>query len=459
MGFCTFGPEPTGRAPRRNPQGIVRLPKLHQFVTSSGLKVVVAQRGPLPLASLHLVVQAGSANDPKKKQGLADFTTGLLRRGTRRRGANEISEAVEFYGASLSCGAEEDSLSLSVTTPSEHVGIMLQIMSELVREPSFPPREVEAARSRLLAQIANDLDNPALLADRALLRALWGAHPYGHEVVGTARDAAGFVRRDAVAFHRSHFGPRVALLIIAGRVNLAKARSLAEHAFAGWNGGPRVPPVIPRAEDAAMAGQVLLVDKPDQTQSQVRIGTMAFPKGHPDLFAAMVMNTALGGGFTSRLVQEIRVNRGLSYGASSTFDRLMAGGSFTVSTFTKNESTRQILDVALAELAKMREHGPTAEEVKAAKTYLSGLFPMRVETNESVAQAITEMRVYQLGDDWVDRFVPRLTAVTRAMAAQMARKYLLHGPPVTVVVGNAGTAKKQLAGLGTVRVVKAAELE
>jgi zinc protease len=451
------GPHDPSRSPQAERTATVRLPAVHPSVTPGGLKILIAQRGPLPLASIHLVLRAGSSSDPRGKRGLADFVAGLLRRGTRRRSADEINEEIEFYGARLSCGVDEDTLSLRVTTPSEHLGTMLQIVSELVREPSFPTSEVDAARDRLLAQLANDLDDPALLADRALLRALWGDHPYGHDVVGTARDASSFVRRDAVEFHRSRFGPKVALMIIVGWVDPAQARRLAERTFAAWSGGPRDPPQIPAAEAPAVTG-LLLVDKPEQTQSQLRMGGKGFPKAHPDLFPATVMNTALGGGFTSRLVQEIRVKRGLSYGVSSGFERLMAGGAFTVSTFTKTESTRQILEVALREVRKMRQYGPTAEEVKAAKTYLGGLYPMRFETNESVAAAIAEIRVYGLGDDWVQRFVPRIAAVTRPMAAQIARKYLFDRIPALVVVGNAAVVRKQLAGLGTPRVLKAAEL-
>jgi len=435
----------------------VRLPMLFETVTPGGLKIVIARRGPLPLASIHLVLRAGSSSDPRGKAGLAEFVAELLRRGTRRRSADEINEAVEFYGAALSCGADEDTLSVRVSTPSEHLGTMLRIVSELVREPSFPPKEVAAARERLVAQLANDLDDPALLADRALLRALWGDHPYGHDVAGTARDAASFVRRDAVDFHRARFGPRVGLLIIVGLIEPWQARVWAERAFARWSGGPRSPPEIPTAKIPALPGP-LLVDKPEQTQSQVRMGGPGFPKGHPDLFAATVMNTALGGGFTSRLMQEIRVNRGLSYGASSNFERLMAGGAFTVSSFTKTESTRKLIDVAVSVIRKMRREGPTAEEVEAAETYVAGLFPMRFETNEAVAAAIAEIRVYGLGDRWVQRFVPGIKAVTRPMAAAAAKKYLFDRPPTMVVVGNAAAVRKQLGGLGRLRVIQAAEL-
>ncbi len=437
----------------------VRLPDLKEFDTSGGLKVMFAERGPLPLITLQLSFPAGSAADPRRKQGLADFTASLLRRGTRKRDADQINEAVEFCGASLSCGADEDFLSARITSPSEHLRPMLELLAELVRWPSFPKKEVDSARRRLLAQLANELDDPGLLADRALLRALWDSHPYGHDVVGTARDVRGFTRGDAVAFHRALLGPKVALLVIVGHGDAPEVRALTERFFGDWSGGPDVGPKIPPTQHPVMTGRVLLVDKPEQTQSQVRIGGPGFPKGSPDVFAASLMNTVLGGSFTSRLMEAIRVNRGLSYGVSSSFDRLMAGGWFTVSTFTKTETTREIIDVALFELQRMRRGGPTASELDAAKMYLGGLFPLRFETNDAVAAAIAEIRLYELGDDWVERYRERLIEVTVEQARQIAKKYLLSEPPALVLVGNAAAVKKQLGGLGPIKVMKAPELE
>jgi zinc protease len=220
-----------------------------------------------------------------------------------------------------------------------------------------------------------------------------------------------------------------------------------------------VPPQIPAVERPFLLGQTLLVDKPEQTQSQIRMGGLAFPQGHPDFFPASVINAVLGGSFNSRLMQAIRVNRGLSYGVHSGFDPLLAGGTFSVSTFTKTESTREIIDVALDELDKMRLQGPSEEELAAAKRYLAGLYPLGIESNEAVASAIAEIRLYQLGDDWVERFRERLFAVTAETAAVVAKKYLFREPPTLAIVGNAEQVKRQLAKLPKPRVAKPSELK
>lgn len=436
----------------------LRLPAIHESTTSSGLKVLAAERGPLPLVAARLVIRAGSAVDPADKHGLADFTARLLRRGTAKMSADEIDETIEFVAASFSVGSSEDVLSLFVTTPAEHFPAMLSMLGQLVREPSFPEREVELARERALAGFANDLDDPSSIADRAFTRALWGSHPYGHDIGGSSAHVKTFTRDDLVRFHKEHIGPKVSLLTVVGAVSPQQVVEEAEKAFAGWEGGPDAPPELPPADQVA-AGRILLVDKPDQTQTQVRIGGPGFRVGHPDYFPSTTMNNALGGGFTSRLVNEVRVERGLTYGIQSYFDMMNAGGVFGITTFTQTDRTREMLDVTLGEVAKVRESGITPDELKKAQRYLAGLYPLRTETNESVAAVISDIRVHGLGDDWVEKFRERLMAVKPTETVEVARKYLFPQTPLIVLLGRAAEVKKHLQGLGPVTVVPASDYE
>ena len=182
-------------------------------------------------------------------------------------------------------------------------------------------------------------------------------------------------------------------------------------------------------------------------------------RGHPDAIPATVMNTALGGGFTSRLMSEIRVKRGLTYGVSSGFGGLKAGGHFEVSTFTKTETARELIDVALAELAKARDKGISAKELATARTYMAGLYPLRLETNDAVASSISDVEFYGLGADWVERYRSRVAAVDAKAAAEVARRYLLAKEPLIVLVGKASELKAQVKGLGKVEILKASEVE
>lgn len=438
----------------------LKLPTATETTTSSGLQVLAAERGPLPLVSMRLVLRAGGVTDPKDKHGLADFTVRLLRRGTAKMNADAIDEAVEFVGASLAAGVSEDLMSLYITTPAEHFPAMLQVLGQLVREPIFPEKEVDLARERALAQFANDLDDPSTIADRAFTQALWGDHPYGHDVGGSASHVRTFTREDVVRFHRERIGPKGALLVVVGAVKPELVAAEAEKAFAGWSMPEQKEPIaVPPMERVAQAGRVLLVDKPDQSQSQVRIGGPGYRIGHPDYFAATAMNIALGGGFTSRLVNAVRVERGLSYSVGSYFDTMSAAGVFAISTFTKTASTREIIDVALEQVARVRDSGITTRELKTAQTYLAGLYPLRTETNESVASIIADIRVHGLGEDWVEQFRDRLRAVTPKQVKAVSARYLFSEPPAIVVLGKASEVKKHLKGLGTISVVPVSEYE
>jgi len=433
------------------------LPPRTRFTTEGGLGVEVARRGRVPLVSVRLVLQSGAAADPADRLGLADFTVRLMRRGTSRLDADALNEAVEFVGGTLAVFAAEDFVALAVTTPAEHLPGMLDVLAQMVREPTFPQHEFDTERDRTLAQFANDLDDPGLLADRALQRAVWGLHPYGHDVSGNRASLQRLVRDDVVAFHHHRFGPAVSRLVLVGAVDAATVRPVVERAFAGWEGGPTQVAVPPPATQAASEGKVLVVDRPEQTQAQVRLGGLAYRRGESVAFPAQVMNAALGGGFTSRLVREVRVRRGLSYGVGSSFESMRAGGSFSVSSFTKVKTTRALLDVTLGEVARMRERGPTQAEVKKAQEYLAGLFPLRVETNEAVASAIADLWVYSLGPDWVDRYRERVRAVTRAEAAAAAARFCFPRPAAVVLVGPGEALARAAEGLGPVTVVPATE--
>ena len=451
----------TAKKPKATPPALSRLvlPPIEEAILPGGLTVLSARRPELPLVSIRLLLQAGSAVDPPDRHGLADFTLCLLRRGVQGMDADTVNETVEFAGASLATGTSEDYAALRLTTPAEHVPSMLEVLARLVREPTFPEDEVESARVRTLAELASDLDDPALLANRGIIRALWGEHPYGHDLVGSSSHVARFTREDVLRFHRERMGPRAAMLIAVGDLDPESFAAAAARVFDGWSGGPDAPPSPPMLEKAVLEGEVVVVDKPDQTQSQVRIATLAFPRAHPDYIPAYVANSVFGGGFTSRLMDAIRVRRGLSYGASSAIDAMRAGGWLGLTTFTKTASTREIIDVALEQAALLRKKGIARAELERTQRYICGTYPLRMETNDAIAAGIGEARLYGLGDDWMARFRERVLAVTPAVATRAAAQYLLASPPTILALGRAAEIQGQLSGLGPVRVWSAAELE
>ncbi len=437
-----------------------KLPEREKRTLANGLDVYLLRRGPLPLVAARLIVRAGSAFDQPGRFGLADFGARLFRRGAGGLSADQLSDEVELVGASMGGFANEENVVVSMSTPTKHLGPMLDVFSKLVMAPDFPETEVELARRRTLAMLTNELDDPSSLADRALIRAVWGEHPYGHEASGGKADVERFTLEDLRAFHRERLGPRIAQLYLVGDLDPDQVMRWVERSFGAWSGGPPAPPPVPQWRGIVRPGEIVVVDKPEQTQAQVRIGATGVARGHSDHFPLMVMNTVLGGGFTSRLVTEIRVKRGLSYGAGSSFDMLSGAGSFSISSFTRTETVDTLLDIALGEVSKMRARGPNPRELATVQRYISGLYPARLETNEAIAGAIADVVHYGLDDEWLSLYRERVSAVTAREAARAAKAHLFDGPArVITVVGNAQAMGPKLERFGKVSVIKPSELE
>ena len=438
----------------------LRVPAHQTHVLANGLTVHLVPRGPLPLVAVRLVIRAGSVFDPQGRLGVADFAARLARRGAADLSADQINDAVEYVGASIGGFANEENVVLSLSTPSAHLQAMLEVFAKVALAPEFPEGEVELARRRHLASLANDLDDPGSLADRALGRAVWGSHPYAHEAVAGKADLEHLTRDDLLRVHQERLGPRIAHLYLAGAFEPREVLRWVQGAFGGWSGGPDAPPLMPAWEGLLHPGEVVQVDKPEQTQVQLRLGAVGVPRGHPDHFPLTVVNTVLGGGFTSRLMTEIRVKRGLSYGAGCGFEMMSAAGAFSLSSFTKTLRVPELLKVALGQVELMRQKGPSAAELASVQRYICGLYPGRLETNEAIAGALADVVHYGLDPEWIGSYRERIAAVTVAEAARAAREHLFEKDRrVVVLVGNAEALSGAVARFGPARVLKPSDLE
>lgn len=447
---------------KRAPQGSglrpLQAPVRTTAVLSNGLTVHFVPRGQLPLVSVRLVLREGSARD--SRPGLTDFTMRLLRRGAAGRTADEISEQVDFVAASLGAWAGEDAVGVSLQTPSQHLETLFGLLAQVITQPDFPEKEVELARRRTLAQLSNELDDPGSIAERAIARALWGDHPYGREAFGLRKSIETLDRASMVARHRELFVPAHAALYLVGDVDPNTLVPALEQALGGWNGPDRSLPPLPGLERAATAGRVTIIDKPDQTQVQFRLAARGIPRGHVDQIPLGVANAALGGVFTSRLMREIRVKRGLSYGAGCHFETLKAAGGYYASSFTKTESIGELIEIARREIDLMRTKGPTAKELATVERYLAGLYPTRLETNDAIAGALADIDTYGLPHDWIERYRDRVISVTAADAARAAAAHLPKAEDATIVlVGNAKAIEPQAKAFGEVHVLAVKDLE
>ncbi len=435
------------------PLAPLSLPELRELRLDSGLTVVAAERGRVPLTSACLVLPYGSARDPRGKAGLTDFAVELLRRGTDDHSADKLDELLELMGVDLRLETAPDSTYVMATAPSEHLPRVLELMAELVCRPSFKADEVVQARKRTLARLQNDLDDPPTLASDALFQVALPKHPYGVPGRGRRSEVKTFTRADCVGLHKALFRPTGAHLLLVGDVPPREALELAEAAFAKWTGKAAVRPPIPQVKEIE-GRRILLVDKPEATQAQIRLASAGPGRTDPQLIGTRVARQVLGGGFTSRLVEAIRVNRGLSYGVSSFLTDTEAGGLFVVGSYTKTESVSELIDVALEETARYRDQGPSDEELLRAQRYINGLFPLAMETVDQLARTLADVRRFGRASDWLERYRERVQAVTADQARTLARRYFLASGVAMAVVGNAKAIAPQLASMGKVKVIK-----
>jgi len=431
----------------------IPLPPIHRERLPNGLSVIVAERPGVPLAAGRLVLRGGSSLDPPGRSGLAHLVALAARRGTRRRTGPEIDLFVESLGAELGAGVDEDATYFGLSAPVEVLPRCVDVLADVSSAPIFPAAEVQRLRRREVAALAHDLDEPGVVADRAMLAAAYRDHPYAHSPEGRSADLERVRRLDVAGFHARHYRPSDAVLVVVGKVSAAEALRVVRRRFGAWagpeGGTPPLPPPPP------MEPAVVVVDKPDVTQTQVRIASPGFARGSPDYFRGIVASALLGGGFTSRLMEAIRVNRGLSYGVRSRFAASGAGGIYVVSTFTKVETTADIVQVTLDEAARFRDGGPTEEELERTRSYLCGLFPLSLETHDQLAEKLADLALYGLPDAEITDFRDRVRAVTAEECREAAARYFPLARRVVVAVGPAKRIAKALERFGPVKVVPA----
>jgi len=431
----------------------IKLPPYQKFTLGNDLTLLVMENKKLPLVNFRLVVKAGSVYDPVGKDGLANLTATLIRKGTKTKSFEQISEEIEFVGGTLFSGAALDYAFIAGEFLSKDIDLALNLLSDILLNPVFSQEEFEREKELTLAGLQEEKDDPSTIASEAFYRFLFEKNPYAHPVDGTEPSVKNITREDVVNFYKKYFVPQYSILTLVGDFSSQTVKQKVETALAGWQKSNTNLAKIP-APAKFKGRKLLIVEKPDVTQTQIRIGNISVPRNNPDYFPLVVANAILGGGFSSRLVNEIRVNQGLTYGVSSRFSMFKETGAYVISTFTKNITTRKTIDVALAEVKKFREKGVSQDELQGAKNYLKGLFPLRLETPEALASQITDIEFYNLDSKFVDTYIQKIEAVSLDDIKRVANKYFDYQDVVFVVVTNPKETRKDLEGLGKIEMTK-----
>jgi predicted Zn-dependent peptidase len=416
----------------------LKLPAIHKRSLSNGLPVWIVELHKVPVANVVLTVRAGSGADPQDHFGLASLTAEMLDEGAGARDALQIADAVDYLGASLSTSSSSDAASVELHVPVARLGDAIPIMSDVALRPTFPETELKRVREELLTSILQAADNPAALMQFAFPRLVYGnEHRYGTVSIGTATAIKGFTIADLKQFHARQYVPSNATLIVTGDVDPSAVVAQLESAFGKWKGETAAPFSV-RDAPQLTARKVYLIDKPGAPQSQIRIGWIGVPRSTPDYFALRVVNTVLGGAFTSRLNQNLREQHGYAYGASSSFDMRGAAGPFYAAAGVQTDKTSEALTEFFKELEGIRKPIP-ADELEKAKNYVALLLPRSFETTQSLAGSLAQMFVYNLPANYFETFTEHIQAVTPADAQRVAERYIQPDKFAVVVVGDLKT--------------------
>jgi zinc protease len=430
----------------------LRLPPATRTTLKNGLVVVVMPTHRLPLVDFRLLVRAGSVNDPVGKEGLAGLTAELLTQGAGARGARQIAEEIAFVGGTLSANAGTEQIVVTCEVLKKDFAVGLELLRDVTVHPTFPAEEFGRKRDETLGEIASNKDDPATVANNALGPFLLGQSPLAHPTIGWEKSVGSLTREDVVGFHARHVHPENAMLAVVGDVDPSAVLAALEKAFSGWSAGGTKPGDAYTPVAQARGRSLLIVSKPEVTQTQIRLACMGVPRNHPDYYPITVANTILGAGFTSRLVNEIRVVQGLTYSISSRFGMFRNAGTFRISTFTKNETIRKTIDETLKVVKALLEAGPSEEELEKAKRYLTGQFPLGLQAPDALAAQLLDVEFYGLDPKYVETYADRINAVTMVDCRRALKSYFCVDDLRVLVVSNPEVAKKALEGLGPIEV-------
>lgn len=423
------------------------LPPVTTRDLANGLRLMIVEHHELPVANFLLLVRSGYEEDPASAPGLASLTAAMLDEGAGSRTALEIAAQQATLGAALATGAGYDATTISLQTPTAQLDSALALFADVVLRPSFAQAELDRLRDERLTLLTQLKDRGPAIADVAYPAVVYGAdHPYGRPTLGTPQSVRGFTRAQLLDFYRAHFRPNNSTLIIVGDVHPDAIARKVEAAFGGWQRGA-VPARTAAAPRAAAARAIYLIDKPAAAQSSVRIGAVGVARSTPDYFPLLVMNTVLGVPFGSRLNQNLRENKGYTYGARSQFDMRGEAGPFTARAEIVADKTDSALVEFMYELGRIRDTVPAAELVRARR-YLQTRLPGEFETPSDIASRLVPIALYDLPLDFYNSYSQRVEAVTQADVERVAKAYVDPARLAIVIVGDRKLVEPGLRKLG-----------
>lgn len=423
------------RPPVLGPPPELKLPPVAVRQLPNGLRLLVVERHKLPVADFVLVVPVGATANPANQAGIAGLAAQMLTEGTTTRSALQIADQIAYLGVTLEANSGWDATAVALSTPTAQLDSALALFADVALHPSFPATEFARDRQERLTELLQLRDRGPAIADRVFPAIVYGAdNPYGRPASGTEASVTGMSATDVAAFYRAHFLPNAATMVVVGDVTPAQVEKRIAALFGGWAAGATAPVTVTTTATAP-ATTIYLVDKPGAAQSSFRIGGVGVPRATPDYFPIQVMNTALGGSFTSRLNQDLREAKAYTYGASSRFDTRRFAGPFIARSEIVSAKTDSALIEFMRQLRAVRDTMPQVE-LNKTKRYMQLAMPSAFETTGNIAQRLADVALYGLPLDYYNHYVANIEAVSQRDVQRVAQKYIDPLHLTIVIVGD-----------------------
>ncbi len=431
--------------PPPGPVPVFHAHPVEPYRLSNGIEVYLYQKHGIPLVQVNAIVRTGIVDESPDKPGLATMTAGLMMEGAGSRDAIGVHNAVDYLGADLSVEAGYHTFGVALNTPVGKLDSALALMADVMLRPSFPAPELERKKKETLTALLEWRDEPRVLASVLFNKVLYGSDPYGRMTIGTAKSIEAFTVDDLRTFHAKYFGSNRTTIVVAGDVTQALVIPMLEHEFGAWK-AVETPAAPAFPVEQVPATRIYLVDKPGAEQSNIVIGRVAAARGSDDFYPIVVLNTILGGSFSSRLNHNLRETHGYTYGAGSEFDFRVERGPFRASSSVQTRVTDSSLIEFMNEFRAIREPVPE-NELKKARQYVALSYPAGFQTVSEIADEMDNMVVFHLPDDYFNTYIGHILSVSQEQVQAVATKYIDPGTLAIIVVGDLSKIRKQIEDL------------
>jgi|SRR5579883_1901650 len=440
------------KPPQSPPIPSYKLPPVAESKLPNGLGVVLVEDSRFPLVTLRLTFQAGSKYDPSATPGLAEAVASLLDEGTKTRTSRQISDEIDSIGGSIDGGAGADSLAISAGALSENLSRLLALVADVAMNSTFPQDEVDLYKQNRIQNLRQQHSEPGFLAEEKMASVIYGQTPYAH-IAPTEASVANIDAKALAAFRDTYLAPNNGTLLLIGKLPAKEEvlKLITQH-FGAWKQKPL--PAAPKMDFPAPKRQIVLVDRPGSVQADIHVGRLAPTRLNADYFPLAVGNSILGGGTNSRMFKNIREKEGFAYDAHSQYDTHRDSGDFEAVTQVRNEVVEPALKAVLDELGRMASTPVAADELTGVKNYMSGLYLLRLETQEGVIGQLTTIKALGLPDSYLETYVTRVRSVEPQQIQAAAKKYIAPEEAAIVVVGDAAKIGDALKKFGTVTIAK-----